>query len=471
MAAETSLARSLPRASLSTARRTLAADVSRRLARLTFGATVVLSPLRAAAVLFSRPEPPVYSGYTDFVLPASEIALLATLLLWAVSLAASPRPISFGPGFLRWPLLGLLALVWLGVPFSIDPPLSAFNAAQFLILAALAVYALNEIDSLAALAWPLGLMVGLQSIVGLGQLVAQRSLGLQWLGELVLDPARNGVSVVAASGTPRLLRAYGLTDHPNILAGLLAFGLLILALGSGRIRGRRSVAIGLVVVLGLGALFATFSRASWIAAASGLIVGLAMLAAAMRRPRVGRRWLAVVAAGAVVIAVLIVPYGGYIGVRLGFDSAASVTEEMSIGERAILTKAASSIVLNHPLTGTGLDTLPLAMAQAEPGLTFDYQPAHIVLLDVAAEAGIMAALCYLAVLVVPWLALLRLRGRWTPELAAASAALAAVTVVGLFDYYTWTFMPGRIWAWLVLALWAGAYARSLQGPLRSTDAA
>ena len=43
-----------------------------------------------------------------------------------------------------------------------------------------------------------------------------------------LDPTQSGVSIVAASGGSRLLRAYGLTDHPNILGGCLAFGLLLL---------------------------------------------------------------------------------------------------------------------------------------------------------------------------------------------------------------------------------------------------
>ena len=50
----------------------------------------------------------------------------------------------------------------------------------------------------------------------------------------------------------------------------------------------------------------------------------------------------------------------------------------------------------------------------------------------------------------------------------ASAALAALTVVGFFDYYTWTYSAGRIWAWIVLGLWVGAYRRALS---RTLDAA
>ena len=112
------------------------------------------------------------------------------------------------------------------------------------------------------------------------------------------------------------------------------------------------------------------------------------------------------------------------------------------------------------MLGVGLGGLPQAIRDAQPEFEYPYQPAHVVLLDVAAETGAVGALLYLAILVAPWLALARHRPRWTPDLAATSAALAAISVVGLFDYYTWSYPAGRIWAWVVLALWAAAYRRA-----------
>ncbi len=454
----------------------LVGAAARRLAWIAFCATVVLSPFRMAAVLVSRPQPPLYTSYTDLRLSAAEILLLVTLGLWLVSLVAEPRPVSFGPGFLRWPVVGLLCLVWLGVPFSIDPALSAFDAAQLLLMTALALYALNEIDSISDLARPVALTIGLQSVVALGQFALQRSVGLQGLGEASLDPSRNGISVVAASDTVRLLRAYGLTDHPNILGGLLAFGLLILVFALPWKFDRRTALRALVVALGVAALGATFSRAAWIGGAVGLAVGLAMLVssrgidlASVRRRLFALRRRSVLAGTAVALAVLwlVAPLGIFLAIRLGLGGGASVTEEMSIGERSILAGAAIAVAAAHPLLGTGIGTSPLALLRADPGLTFSYQPPHVVLLVVAAEAGIFAALCYLAITVAPWLALVRRPRNWSRDLIAASAALAALTVIGLLDYYTWTFSAGRIWAWLILGLWAGAYARSRT---RSLDA-
>jgi len=55
--------------------------------------------------------------------------------------------------------------------------------------------------------------------------IHQGDLGLQLLGEYRLDPAWEGVSIVWMEGL-RTLRAYGLSDHPNILGGSLAFALI-----------------------------------------------------------------------------------------------------------------------------------------------------------------------------------------------------------------------------------------------------
>ena len=108
------------------------------------------------------------------------------------------------------------------------------------------------------------------------------------------------------------------------------------------------------------------------------------------------------------------------------------------------------------MLGVGLGMLPQTMVVTEPG--FDArQAAHVVLLDVAAETGVLGAV---------WLSRAdrgsvdrhrRSRARWTPELVAASGLLAAVTTVGFFDHYTWTTPAGLIWVAIALGLWAGAY--------------
>jgi hypothetical protein len=97
-----------------------------------------------------------------------------------------------------------------------------------------------------------------------------------------------------------------------------------------------------------------------------------------------------------------------------------------------------------------------------PEFPVDYQPAHFVLLDVASETGIFAAVVYAFLSIAPWMALWinRHRIRFTPYLIASSSLLLAVIAVGWFDYYPWLLAPGRIWQWMAWGFWAVAYQSS-----------
>ena len=116
---------------------------------------------------------------------------------------------------------------------------------------------------------PLAGMVTVQALVGIMQVLQQHSIGWQSLGELELDPAWSGVSIVWANGV-RSLRAYGLSDHPNILGGCFAFGLILLATWFIQTDSTRRTLIGAVFALGTIGLFLTFSRAAWLATTLGV---------------------------------------------------------------------------------------------------------------------------------------------------------------------------------------------------------
>lgn len=441
-------------------------DAAQIAARFAFAATVVLSPFRARIELLARPSPPVYGDFTDVLLFASDITILLTLGLWLVSLTGRPRHVTFGPRFLVWPAAGLLVVAWLGAPFSIDPGLAAYQAGRLVVLALFALYVLNEIHWPAHLLMPVGAMVVVQAVVGLGQVLTQGSLGLAVLGELRLAPSLP-VSVVTAVDGMRTLRAYGLTDHPNILGGLLAIAVLLVtgatvaASGDERLaRVRRTGRV--LVAVGAAALLVTFSRSAWLALAVGSAVLVVLLTGSVGRPArrsVGRPLAAVFLGGALACAPFAVALLPDLLARMDTQGPIA-TEARSLDERGAVAAAAIAIARDHPVLGVGLGTLPLAIQAAQPDFPYDVQPASVVLLDAAAETGLVGGVLELALIVGPWVALLRRRHAWTPELAVASAALAAVTIVGLFDYYTWTYPAGRVWAWLVLGLWAAAYTAS-----------
>ena len=448
---------------MSAATRAFLATWMQRAAWWAFAVLLVLSPFRARIELMARPVGTLYGDYTDVLLYWSDIATLATVALWLGSLALRPRPVWFGPRLLAWPVAALLVVSWLGAPFGVDPVLAAMTSLRFTVLAALGMYICNELRSPARLVAPVAAMIVVQAAIGIGQVVTQRSLGLGALGERALDP-RLGISVVTAGDGTRVLRAYGLTDHPNILGGILVFGLIVAGgLAATRLRCGVPLALG-IVALGTVALLVTFSRGSWLGLLAGVAAITAMLVLKADRPAL-RRLGAASAAGLIVATPFVMPYRAALSART--DPAASRTETRSIDERTAVAQATTDVIAAHPLLGVGAGGLPEAMRNAQPAFHYAYQPAPVVLLDATADTGIVGGGAYLALLVLPWLALWHRRDRWTMELTVASGALAALTVTGMLDYYTWTYSAGRIWFWVLFGLWAVAYRNAMERPARA----
>ncbi len=420
---------------------------------------MIFLPWRYRFTLQPRPFPPVYRDYTDFLLFPSDIFVLAAVGLWAAAFLLRPRLLKWGPSFLSLPLAGLTLLAGLSILWSIDPRLSAYHVLRLVVLVGLYLALVNGALPWPAVALPVAGQAAIQAVVGIGQGMAQRSLGLVRWGELPLDPAWAGISVVAA-GETRWLRAYGLSAHPNILGGCFALAMLALL---GHYADRKSAgAAWLVAVFGLSAvgLWLTYSRAAWIAFAAGLLFWLVVLAGRRDRTALRRAGELLLAAG-----VMILPFAWQnlplTAVRLnwpGFFTQA-VLEHRSVAERSLLNQAGLSLAAARPATGFGLATSPLALREAWPDFPADYQPAHLVLLDAAVELGLPGGVLVLVLITAPWVAVWRMRSRlaWTVPFVTLSAMLVAVTVIGFFDYYTWLLPPGRLWQWLVWGLWAGQF--------------
>jgi O-antigen ligase len=431
-----------------------------------FMLTVAAIPWRYRFTLLKRPLLPVYGDFTDFLLFAADILMIATLLFWLVSVTMLPRRIEAGPFIISLPLAGLTLAGIANIPFSVDPALSAYQALRLVLLDGFYLYVVNEIRSWKMIALPTAFMILSQGWVAILQALTQHSIGLQALGEYALDPQWNGVSIVMAGGV-RMLRAYGLADHPNILGGSLAMAMLVLGLWSASRPATpwRPVILGVLGIGGLALLY-TFSRSAWIALAGGGLLA-AGLFYKTSQPKFGRQWLLT----GLGILLLLVPFifnlTPSLGIRLGFGGSFTqvASEEQSLGERKLLDETANQLFASQPLTGVGLGAFAIAQRAAFPNFPVDYQPAHLAFLDAAAETGIFGALFYICLLLAPWLALWlkRRQLQFSAGLIGASALLLAISLIGLFDYYTWLLVPGRLWCWLAWGLWAASYRSASLG--------
>jgi O-antigen ligase len=429
------------------------------MAHVSFALTILLIPFRSRLDLLPRSFPPIYADYTDFLLFATDITLLAALGLWLVSLILEPHPVKLGPLYMTLPIVGFTSIGLLSAFFSIDPPLSLYHSIRLIILLGMYLFVINEVRSVRQTILPIAGMLFIQSVVGIIQALSQRSVGLQSLGELILNPEWNGVSVVWADGI-RSLRAYGLTDHPNILGGCLAFGMLLIACWYIDPESKWRPAISGIFSLSTLALLYTFSRSAWLALLSGIGSIAILLITSKQKPAI-RALFGLMAVSLLLLAPFVWQNAGLLGVRFNWQgSFRSVAQEnQSIGERLLLNRAANEIFTEHALIGVGLGAFPRALQAKYPEFSLDYQPAHMTLLDVAAEIGIFGALFYTIVMVAPWIALYSKRKYliFSPELLGVIALLIAVSVVGFFDYYTWLLAPGRLWQWLAWGLWGSVF--------------
>ena len=250
----------------------------RTLARISFAATIVLIAFRLRLFVDSRPIELIYRDYswTSWIRERRSRVQSALLFLWFLTLVIEKREFNFGPVFLSLPLAALTVIVIISSVNSIDVALSVYNSARMIVLDFFYLYIVNEIQSLAWVAFPVAIQSIIHATVGILQTLENHSLGLPALGELELDPAWSGVSIVWAAGV-RSLRAYGLSDHPNILGGCFAFSLLLLAAwyldAKPQLRGFIAGAFALAAL----GLLLTFSRSAWLALASGSVAMILLL--------------------------------------------------------------------------------------------------------------------------------------------------------------------------------------------------
>jgi hypothetical protein len=215
----------------------------------------------------------VLYDYHEIALYANDLILWIALSGWILSRLLNRRRtgLRWGPVFLYAPLLGLVILGIMGIPKAVDPTYAAYTTARLVLLFAFCLMLVNAPLKQSLIAWPLAIGMAIQAAVGIPQFLLGHTLGLQWLGETAASAALPGASVVMV-GELRWLRAYGLTQHPNVLGGLLVGCLWAVTGYYLTRRGWARIALLVLLAMGLGTLLLTFSRAAWLGIVAGGVV-------------------------------------------------------------------------------------------------------------------------------------------------------------------------------------------------------
>ena len=354
-------------------------------------------------------------------------------------------------------LLALLALETASILWAASPVLAAQHAAHsgllFLLFIAPAWWLTQPAHRpqrqkiIQYILFLVGVIVLMNSTVGLLQFWRQDDLGLWWLGEIELAPV-GGFSVVEL--TDRLtLRAYGLTRHPNSLGGLLMVGLLLLL--PRVLLQRRPVAIA-ASILGFAALVVTFSRSSWLGLTLASVPLLWLWSTQQRDEpaRLCRRTISVFGLSSLLLLAMMAGSNRrLIAARL---SAESPAESRSLRERSVLIAHSFKMIKQAPLQGIGAGNFVFMLPD---GLMDSPQPVHNMFLLISAEIGLPAGAVWLLITIVPLVISYRAWqvGKLTVNGCAITAALFACAITDQLDMYAWQWVTGRTLRWLLLALW------------------
>jgi len=430
-------------------------------------ALLITLPFWRNRVLIHRPADPVFFEFHDVTLYTNDVLWWGAVGVWLLSrlLDRTRGRVRLGPWFLFGPLAGFIILSVLGIPFALDRFYATYQTLRLLLLLALYLLLVNAPLTRGAIAWPLAAGMVIQTIVSVPQFVLGRSLGLKRLGEVTVDAAWPGASVVMV-GEERWLRAYGLTQHPNLLAGCLVAMLLVVIGYYLMQRDWRRLPLLFALGMGVAGLFLTFSRAAWLGMLLGGGAMVVLLLWTWHRRRWSPDWLAI----GLLFAVLVALFLSFVAInwpllrpRLGL--ATQGTEIRSVEARKMQVPAALELIQMRPVLGVGLGNYPTALYQLARNAVAAYpvyQPVYNVALLVTAELGILGGMLWLLLILIPWAALwLR---RWQVQLTAwwagLSGAVLALTAISFLDFYVWTSHQGRLVLWLVLGLWAREWETS-----------
>ena len=298
-----------------------------------------------------------------------------------------------------------------------------------------------------------------QSFLAILQYLLQSSLNgwLYFLGERTFTGNTPGIANAAINGE-LLLRPYGTFSHPNVLAGYLLLGLLLIACFLiPRTKGFIRVFGFLVLILGSIALMLTLSRV-----AIALFLGILLISfiywfiKKRPKPTMGIGLLIIAA-----IADLVLFIGGlaFLQTIVSRFSQTSFFEE-SFLQRTELIDSAIQIIQSNPILGVGLGHFipTLAPLQEPLSLGLYMQPVHNIYLLAAAETGYVGLGIFLFIIALTYRRLLfniSLTPLFRPMYLILTLLLSIILLIGLFDHYFLTLQQGQLLFAFILGLsWA-----------------
>jgi len=313
----------------------------------------------------------------------------------------------------------------------------------------------------------LSLSMLFQSFLALAQFVNHGSLNgiFYWLGERSFTASTPGIANASINGN-LILRPYGTLPHPNVLAGFLLLGIIIICRGTpwralGAYHGKplQKIFIYFVLLMSSIVLFLTLSRVAILLWFGFVVFNFIRRGRPPGRPYVAqkrdlgqtRRFVPTM----IIIFLIVVLFLYFLFPR--FISIFTEDSE-SFTARFSQTKIVFQMIKDHPVFGVGLNQYLVELPKYLKNASFrDYQPVHNVFLLVLSEIGVFGFLvvgviaikllnCYIV-------KLLRTKNNnLTIQQFSNGFLILVVLVISLFDHYFYTTQQGNLMIGLVMGI-------------------
>ncbi len=338
-------------------------------------------------------------------------------------------------------LILVFLFVVINILVSVSKPVAILKWVKVVEFLALAWYIVKTKPRFENIVTPLAVALLFSSILVFAQFNLQHSVGglMWWFGERTFNVDTPGIARIhlcqlSIVNCQLLLRPYATFPHPNVLGGFLA---VVLPLFLIQLHRKRSFFLIITIVLGLTALFLTYSRSAWAVGAAGLSIMYLVLRRKQRNAR----------PSFVLILIPVILFIVFIAVNIDLESESFVVRQQ-------LNVAALTMVRQSPLLGTGLGNFFVNLPAVLPSRTIDFlQPVHNIYLLFLAESGIIGFAFFL------WLLGKTFSGTWyvasrkaVTQRYALRFALFALLLLGLVDHYPVTIQQGQLLFTLFIGL-------------------
>ncbi len=291
----------------------------------------------------------------------------------------------------------------------------------------------------------------LQAIIAILQFFKQSDLGLKYFEAGNFSPNIPGVATFFVENF-KMIRAYGTTPHPNVLAVFLLasiFFLYYFYLKSGNTIKHRMILVICLAVLMTG-LTLTFSRAVIITFIGSTILFL-IISFLKSSYTFKTRVISLFVILVIYTSVITFIFWPEINSRF----LATSYQEESVTLRIYYNEIAVPEILNRPFLGVGIGNFVWYLFNNYDLEKFWlYQPVHNLYLLIAVEIGMVGVLIFLIFL--GKILFKKTKKFFAKQLTLKelcfTAILGSFLCLGLIDHYLWTIQQSSLLFWLLLAL-------------------